>query len=119
MLTDMGKHFKVEMRDMREQGQYFYTIEATALGGAIGTSTSYMEVNDERPGPILEPDQTLVSEAGIELEVTEIGDSDAPITNSVLGDGTEYVSAIQVCKASQRSTAIVGVQFTTTNVETG
>jgi hypothetical protein len=67
-------------------------------------------------GAATEPDEVIVSDTGVEMGVSGMGDPDADYSNANIGDGSEYVSAMQVCTIDENSIGIVGIQITMTSV---
>ena len=95
-----------------------FTVEATAEGGNVGYTTSYMEINEALPGPRIDPDKIVTTDANIGMAVSTVGDRDVVVTGEQ-GDGTEFVSSIVLCKDDEESTTISGMRLTTTHVTTG
>lgn len=116
----IGSEFEIVMKqDLVTVGEYYYTIIATAEGGATEEVESYMSVDDSNPAPIVDPTASFETTAGIALERFSLGNAAVPFTNVNEGDGISYVSGIKTCKESADSTTIVGLQFTMTSSTSG
>jgi hypothetical protein len=111
-LTDDGEGSTFEIvlkQDIVTEGDYYYTIIATAEGDATEEVESYMKVDDANPAPVITPTDSVTTTAGIDLDVFAMGNPAVTPTNTNEGDGISYVSGIKTCKESADTDTIVGL----------